>query len=122
MPASKQLSVAGIQQALEAWARHAGPEPPFYQPRLGELRPVLDETMRVEPLPLLLGRTHYERMWVVINRAIRAVIRHGVEPAVLAQNDFNSGVGRALDRLIAMDAALHAEVVRLRAEERHGGP
>ena len=77
--------------------------------------------MHVEPNPRLIGRTLYERLWVVINRRIRRVVRHGVEPSVQAQNELNARFNHVLERLIRGDAALHAEIVRLRAEASDGG-
>ena len=118
MRPSSTVDVVALQAAIAEHARQAGPEPPLYQLHLRRLLPVLQEAVRVEPNPPLIGRTGYERFWVVINRAVRLLVRHGVEPAVLAQNDLNVAVGRALEQLIAGDAALHAELVRLRAEGR----
>ncbi len=120
MAQSSPLVVTEIQAEIERRARLAGTEPPFYQLDLRRLVPVLVEAVRVESSPPLLGRNLYERLWVMINRAIRRVTRHGVEPAVAVQNEVNARVKRVLDRLIAGDAALHAEVARLQAEGRHG--
>jgi len=120
MPENERIDITLLQAAIEEHARAAGPEPSFVQLHLGTLVPVLREAMRVEPNPPLIGRTAYERCWVVINRAVRRVARHGVEPAVQAQNAYNAAVGRMLDQLMAVDASLHAEIVRLRAEERRG--
>ena len=119
MHPNSRLDVTLLQTAIEQRAREAGPEPAFYQLHLRQLIPVLREAMRVDPNPLLIGRTLYERLWVVINRAIRRGARHGVEPAVVVQNTFNADVQRSLERLLSGDAALHAEVVRLRAESNH---
>jgi hypothetical protein len=91
----------------------------MYQLRLQQLAPTLDLTVHVEPSPPLIGTTRYERLWVIINRCVRRVARHGVEPAVLAQNDVNTAILRTLRLLVTADATLHAELVRLRAEERH---
>ncbi len=120
MPENERIDITLLQAAIEEHARTAGPEPPFVQLHLGALVPVLREAMRVEPNPPLIGRTAYERCWVVINRAVRRVARHGVEPAVQAQNAHNAAVGRMLDQLMAADESLHAELVRLRGEERRG--
>ncbi len=113
------LDVAALQHAIEQQAGAAGPEPPLHQLQLMRMEPILDEAVRVEPNPRLIGRSFYERTWVVINRALRRIARHGVEPAVAAQNDFNAALKRSLDRLIAGDAALQAEITRLRAGSRH---
>lgn len=118
MPASEHIDVGVLQHEIEEHAGLAGPEPPFYQLHLRTLVPVLREAARVEPSPPLIGRTSYERLWVIINTIVRRVARHGVEPAVQAQNAYNAAVGQMLDRLMANDAMLHAEIVRLRAEER----
>lgn len=118
MPASEHIDVGVLQHEIEEHASLAGPEPPFYQLHLRTLVPVLREAVRVEPSPPLIGRTSYERLWVIINTIVRRVARHGVEPAVQAQNAYNSAVGQMLDRLMANDATLHAEIVRLRAEEQ----
>ena len=120
MQPSKRLVVTEIQAEIEALARLAGPEPALPQIAVQRLMPVLHEAARVDPWPALLGRTLYERFWVVVNRLIRRVAGLGVEPGVVAQNDFNASVKHALEGLIAGDAALHAEVVRLRAEGKHG--
>ena len=121
MPASDPVDITLLQAELEDRARAAaGPEPPFFQLHLQNLVPVLREAERVEPNPPLIGRTAYERLWVVINRIVRRVVRHGVEPAVHAQNAHNAAIGRMFDQLMAADESLHAEIVRLRARERHG--
>lgn len=113
------LDTTGLQREIEQAARMAGPEPPLHQLHLLRMEPILDESVRVEPNPPLIGRSLYERIWVVINRAQRPVARHGVEPAVVAQNDVNAALRRSLDRLMAADAALHAEITRLRAGSKH---
>jgi aminoglycoside phosphotransferase (APT) family kinase protein len=118
MPTSEQTDIMALQRTLEEQARVAGVEPPFYQLHLQAQVPILREAVRVEPNPPLIGRTPYERLWVVINRIVRRVARHGVEPAVQAQNANNVAVGRLLDQLMTIDNTLHAEIVRLRAEER----
>lgn len=114
-----EIDIGVLQEALAERARHGGPEPPMYQLRLQQLAPTLDLTVRVEPSPPLIGTTRYERLWVLINRFVRRVARHGVEPAVLAQNEANTAMLRMLRLLVTTDATLHAELVRLRAEEQH---
>jgi hypothetical protein len=114
-----ELDVDLLQRAIQEQAGTGGPEPPFYQLHLRQLAPLLEAAVRVEPNPTLLGRTRYERVWVIINRLVRRVARHGVEPAVLAQNQSNLAVLRAFHFLTQADAALHAEVARLRAEQSH---
>jgi hypothetical protein len=118
MPASEHIDVSLLQHEIEEHAGQAGPEPPFYQLHLRTLVPVLREAVRVEPSPPFIGRTSYERLWVIINTIVRRVVQHGVVPAVQAQNTYNATVDRMLDQLMANDATLHAEIVRLRAEER----
>lgn len=119
MPPHPELDASVLQEALEEHARHGGPEPPMYQLRLQQLAPTLALTVRVDPSPPLIGTTRYERLWVIINRLVRRVARHGVEPAVRAQNEANAAMLRTLHLLVTADATLHAELVRLRAEERH---
>ena len=120
MPPVSSFDLLLLKRKFERRAQRAGPDPPFYQLHLQRVMPVLAEAVKVDPNPPILGRTLYERIWAVINRGIRRVVRHGVEPAVLMQNDANARVRRSLERLIAGDAALHAEVVRLRAEGKRG--
>ena len=114
-----EINIGVLQEALAERARHGGPEPPMYQLRLQQLAPTLNLTVHVEPSPPLIGTTRYERLWVIINRFVRRVARHGVEPAVRAQNEANTATLRMLHLLITADATLHAELVRLRAEEQH---
>lgn len=120
MEPNRPLVVTDIQAEIERRAHLAGPEPPFYQLDLRRLIPTLEAAVRVEPSPPLLGRNIYEQLWAAINRTIRRIVRPGVEPAVTAQNELNVQLKRSLDRLIAGDAALHAEIARLRAEAPHG--
>ena len=120
MRPGSHVDVTLLQSEIEQRAQQAGPDPPFYQLHLQRVMPVLAEAVKVDPNPPILGRTLYERIWAVINRGIRRVARYGVEPAVLMQNDANARVQRSLEHLIAGDAALHAEVVRLRAEGKRG--
>jgi hypothetical protein len=119
MQSSKRLVVAELQAEIEALARLAGPDLALPQLALQRLKPILQESVKVDPRPILLGRTAYERFWVVVNRLVRRVAGLGVEPGVAAQNDFNAGIERALEQMIRVDAALHAEVVHLRAESKH---
>ncbi len=111
---SEQPSNVEVQRAVEAYAA-SQPEPDFPRLHLRSLLPVLGRTARVDPRPLLIGRTAYERMWVVINRGVRGVIRHAAEPVVDQQNDLNQHITHALEQIARADAALHGEVVRLRA-------
>ena len=122
MPQNSRVDVAALQVEIEQRAREAGAEPAFPRLHLRQLVPILREAVKVEPSPPLIGRTLYERLWVAINSSIRRGARHAVEPAVAAQNAFNDGVQRSLERLMAGDAALHAEIVRLRAESKHAEP
>jgi hypothetical protein len=114
-----EIDIGALQEALEERARQGGAEPPMYQLRLQQLAPTLDLTVRVDPTPPLIGTTRYERLWVIINRFVRRVARHGVEPAVLAQNEANTAMLKMLGLLVRADATLHAEIVRLRADEQH---
>lgn len=120
-----ELEADALMRSIEARAAQAGPEPSFPQLQLQQLLPELRERRRVEPRPLLIGRTAYERLWVRINRLLRRVSAHAVEPAVTQQNEFNVAAEAALEALIETDAALRAAVIRLRAEraaqERHDG-
>lgn len=119
MAPQHEIDAQALQAAIEASARTAGPEPPFAQLALQQLKRLIHETATVEPNPLLLGRTTYERVWVVINRAIRRIARHGVEPCVQQQNELNTRIKHTLDLLITADAALQAELIRIRADTRH---
>ena len=119
MHLESHLDVARIQSELEAWARQSIDEPHFPLLDLQRRMPALVEASRVEPNPTLIGRTLYERIWVVINLTLRRIARHGVEPSVRSQNTFNAHARLALERLASGDAALHAELVRLSAERRH---
>jgi hypothetical protein len=93
---------------------------------LQQLLPVLREQQSVEPRPALIGRTRYERLWARINRVVRRVAAHAVEPAVAQQNEFNAATQVALEGLIEADAALRAAVIELRAarvsakDDEHG--
>src|SRR5687767_2818584 len=115
MDPNSALDVRALQQAIEEQATRSGPEPAFPHLQLQSLAPILVETVRVEPNPPLVGRSLYERLWVVINTIVRRVVRYGVEPSVMAQNDVNAAVQRSLARLVVGDARLRAEIVRLRA-------
>lgn len=112
-------------------AAQAGPEPRLPQLEIQRMLPLLHERQRVEPRPPLIGRTRYERLWARINRVVRRVAAHAVEPAVTQQNEFNAATQVALEGLIEADAALRAAVIELRArriaqpqpdqDEQHGG-
>ncbi len=110
---------ARLQSELEDWARQSIDEPRFPLLELQRQMPALAEASRVEPNPTLIGRTLYERIWVVINLTLRRIARHGVEPSVRSQNTFNAHIRVALERLASGDAALRAELVRLSAARRH---
>jgi hypothetical protein len=105
-----------VQRLLEAHAAEVGAEPAFPRLELRSLVALIGRTARVEARSVLIGRTRYERMWVVINRAVRGVVRHAVEPVVGQQNAWNAQLARTLDDFAAADHALDGEVVRLRAE------
>jgi hypothetical protein len=120
MDPNSALDVRALQAAIEKQAALSGPEPPFAHLQLQLLAPILAEDVCVEPNPPLVGRSLYERLWVVINSIVRRVVRYGVEPSVIAHNDFNAAVQRSLTRLVAGDARLRAEIVRLRARGKHG--
>lgn len=110
-----------VQRAIEAHAANVGTEPDFPRLELRSLVALIGRTAMVEPRPALIGRTPYERMWVVINRAVRGVIRHAVEPVVEQQNACNAQLAQTLDRVAAADRALQGEVVRLQAEATRRG-
>lgn len=90
-------------------------EPDFPQQRLQETLPELHDRVRVEPRPLLIGRTAYERLWVRINTRLRRIAAHAVEPVVHQQNEWNTVSADALDRLINADAAIRDAVLAVRA-------
>lgn len=118
---SEQPLNAELQTAVETYASRSV-EPRFPRLHLRSLIPLMERTARVDPRPLLIGRTAYERMWVVINRGVRGIIRHAAEPVVEQQNTWNRQLSHTLERLAVADAALHGEVVRMRAEaHRHDG-
>lgn len=112
---SEPLLNAELQSAVEAHAA-TREEPAFPRLHLRSLVPLITRTATVDPRSILIGRTAYERMWVVINRGVRGIIRHATEPVVDQQNTWNRQIAHSLDRLATADAALHGEVVRLRAE------
>ena len=112
---SEQQRNTDLQASVEAYASDSV-EPRFPRLHLRSLIPLMERTARVDPRPLLIGRTAYERMWVVINRGVRGIIRHAAEPVVEQQNAWNRQLTHTFERLAAADAALHGEVVRMRAE------
>lgn len=113
-----EIRVDDLIRVIEARAREQT-EPDFPQLELQRLLPMLRETHAVEPRPPLLGRTRYERLWVRINRIVRRVAAHAVEPAVTQQNEFNDAVLTTIEGLIDADSALRGAVVALRAERLH---
>ena len=117
---SGTVDVEELQRAIERAAVESGPEPPFPQLQLDMLRPALAHSVRVEPHPPLIGRTTYEKVWAAINRRVRRVAGLAVVPVVEQQNEANARLLRSLDRLAAVEAGLHAAIVRMRAE-RHDG-
>ena len=119
MHSESHLDVTRLQSEIEAWARETADETRFPLLDLQRRMPALVEASRVEPNPTLIGRTLYERVWVVINLTLRRVARHGVEPAVRYQNTRNAHVRHALEQLVLGSAALRAELARLSAERRH---
>lgn len=100
---------------LDAAATAAEPEPDFPQQRLQETLPELYDRQRVEPRPLLIGRTVYERLWVRINTRLRRVAAHAVEPVVTQQNEWNTAAAGAVERLVEADAAIRDALLALRA-------
>lgn len=110
------ISVEKLMREIEGAAAQAGPEPEFPHLRLQQIMPILREQQRVEPRPVLIGRTPYERIWARINRVARRWAAHAVEPAVAQQNEFNAALHETLEELIEADAALRAAVTALRAE------
>lgn len=116
-----EIKVDDLMREVAARAAAAGPEPMFPQLALGQLQPELCEHAEVESRPILLGRTRYERLWARINRLVRRVAAHAVEPAVTQQNEWNAATLAALDGLIAADATLRASIAILRAENLKQG-
>ena len=116
------LNVDQIMQTIAVRATEAGPEPPLPQLALQQLLPSLREQQAVEPRPALIGRTRYERLWARINRVVRRVAAHAVEPAVTQQNEFNAATQVALEGLIEADAALRAAVIELRSARASAVP
>ncbi len=119
------INVDDLMHEIEAAAAQAGAEPPFPQLVMQQLLPALREYHAVEPRPPLIGRTRYERLWVRINKVLRRVAAHAVEPAVAQQNESNTAVLDALEQLLRADASLRAVVAAQRSarvpppEERH---
>ncbi|HEX6293116.1 MAG TPA: hypothetical protein VFZ66_28300 [Herpetosiphonaceae bacterium] len=114
---SDMLRAEDLQREIDAAAAQAGPEPSFPQLELQQLLPLLREHHMVEPRPPLIGRTAYERLWVRINRVVRRIAAHAVEPAVTQQNEFNRTLLETLEGLIQADAALRGAVVAARAAQ-----
>ena len=122
MHTNNAVDVEALQNAVERVVTDVGAEPPFLQLRLRQLRPVLAQSVHVERNPPLIGRTAYEKVWVVINRVVRRVAGLTVGPVVDRQNDGNARMRRSIEHLIASDATLHAAIVRLRARSADDGP
>ncbi len=121
------ISVTELQREIDEVAAQAGPEPALPQLELQQLLPILREHHTIEPRPPLIGRTAYERLWVRINRVVRRIAAHAVEPAVAQQNEFNRALLDTLEGLIQADAALRGAVIAERAalaarhkDEQHG--
>ena len=120
MQPTNTVEIEELQNAIERAVADAGPEPPFLQLRLRQLRPVLAQSVHVERNPPLIGRTAYEKLWVVINRVVRRVAGLAVGPVVERQNEGNARMRRSIEHLMATDATLHAAIVRLRARRSDG--
>ncbi|MBA3944134.1 MAG: hypothetical protein H0X37_06170 [Herpetosiphonaceae bacterium] len=90
-------------------------EPSFPLLQFSELEPQLRETSRVIGSPPLIGRTMYERLWTLINRAVRRGVSAAVDPVVGQQNEWNAAVADTLIDLAALAAALQGETSRLQA-------
>jgi hypothetical protein len=116
-----EIRVDDLMREVADQAAGGGPEPVFPQLELQRLQPELRQHAEVEPRPVLLGRTRYERLWVRINTLVRRVAAHAVEPAVTQQNEWNAATLAALDGLIDADATLRATIAILRAENQQQG-
>ncbi len=109
-----RIQVDNLMVELEAQAAGRS-EPDFPQQSLQEGLPELRDRQRVEPRPLLIGRTAYERLWVRINTLLRRAAAHAVEPVVIQQNEWNGAAGDAIERLIEADAAIRDALLAVRA-------
>ena len=88
--------------------------PAFPLLELHDLQPTLREASVVIGQPALIGRTPYERLWALINRALRRVAVHAVAPVVAQQNEWNAATLHALHGIARLSAALHGiETARL---------
>lgn len=105
-----------MEEVHDAVARSPQPEPAFPLLQFNELYPQLRETSRVVTRPPLIGRYAYERLWAIINRALRRLAGPAVDPAIVQQNEWNAVALETLSDLAAIQAALQAEVSRLDAE------
>lgn len=119
MAPDASLDITQLQHAIEAAARATGPEPHFPRLELERLCPTLREATRVDARPVLIGRTPYERFWVIVNRLIRSVVGPGVEPGVEAQNRLNARMVEILMNLANRHTTLQAELIRFQAEHHH---
>ncbi|WP_026370176.1 hypothetical protein [Kallotenue papyrolyticum] len=109
------MNVDDLMREIEAAAAAAGPEPVLPHLELSRLMPQLAADRRVEPRPPLVGRSAYERLWARINRLIRRVAAHGVEPVVHQQNAWNQAAVEAIAALAQAAAMLRGAVVAARA-------
>jgi hypothetical protein len=121
---TSMLNVDDLQRRVEASAAQAGSEPSFPQLELQRLLPHLGLQHAVEPRPALVGCTRYERLWVRINKAIRRIAAHAVEPVVTQQNEFNAALLGAVEQLMQADAAVRAAIsveraARASAKDNH---
>lgn len=110
------MRVDELMREIEAAAAAAGPEPAFPQLDLQRLLPHLRADHQIQPRPPLVGRTRHERLWARINRVVRRVAAHAVEPVVAQQNEWNRVTLDAIESLARADDSLRAEIVALRAD------
>ncbi len=113
---AETMRVDDLMREIEAQARAAGPEPAFPQLDLQRLLPHLRADHQIQPRPPLVGRALYERLWARINRGVRRVAAHAVEPVVAQQNEWNRATLEAIESLARADATLRGEIVALRAD------
>lgn len=112
------MNVDELMREIETAAAAAGPEPVLPHLELSRLLPQLAANQRVEPRPPLLGYSAYERFWAGINRVIRRIAAHGVEPVVHQQNAWNQATVEAISALAQAASMLRGAVVAARAAQQ----
>src|SRR5689334_8474631 len=113
------ISVDELMAEIHNVTQAGSAEPSFPLLQFSELKPQLHERSRVLGSPLLIGRTPYERLWALINRALRRSVSSAVGPIVGQQNEWNAAAVDTLSDLAALATALQAEISRLQAKH-HG--